>query len=79
MALLPVAGMKIYIGDVMDDQATDFVEADFTTANASPDAWIWSTAGNRWGRSATAPPISPPSSSTAAEPFIRRAPRTRPR
>lgn len=40
MALLPVAGMKIYIGAVMDDQAADFAEADFTAANASPDSWI---------------------------------------
>lgn len=38
MALLPVAGMRIYIGNVMDDQSTDFVEADFTAE--SPDSWI---------------------------------------
>lgn len=40
MALLPVAGMSLYIGAVMSDQADDFVEADFTAANASPDSWI---------------------------------------
>lgn len=40
MALLPVAGMRFYIGKVMDDQATDFVESDFTTVHASPDAWV---------------------------------------
>ncbi len=47
MALLPVAGMRIYIGNQMDDQATDFVEADFTAE--SPDSWIeidgWQTMG----------------------------------
>lgn len=40
MSLLPVAGMKLYIGRVLADQADDFVEADFTALNASPDAWI---------------------------------------
>jgi hypothetical protein len=32
--------MKIYIGATMNDQASDFVEADFTAANASPDSWV---------------------------------------
>ena len=49
MALLPVAGMKIYIGKVLNDQAADFVASDFTTLNASPDAWTlidgWETMG----------------------------------
>src|SRR4051812_24406749 len=49
MALLPVAGMKIYIGKTLSDQAADFVASDFTTLNASPDAWIlidgWETMG----------------------------------
>lgn len=49
MSLLPVAGLKIYIGSVMSDQAADFVEADFTAANASPDSWVlidgWETMG----------------------------------
>jgi hypothetical protein len=40
MALFPVAGMKLYIGATMNDSATDFVEADFTGANASPDSWV---------------------------------------
>jgi hypothetical protein len=40
MALLPIAGMKMYIGATMNDQAADFVAADFTAANASPDSWI---------------------------------------
>jgi len=40
MALLPVAGLKIYIGSTMSDSATDFVEADFTGVNASPDSWV---------------------------------------
>ena len=40
MALLPVAGMKLYQGAVMNDQASDFVEADFIAANASPDSWV---------------------------------------
>lgn len=39
MALYPVAGLRLYIGAIMEDQATDFVESDFTTANASPDSW----------------------------------------
>lgn len=38
--LNPVAGMRFYIGKVMETQATDFTESDFTTANASPDAWV---------------------------------------
>lgn len=29
MALYPVAGMKIYIGGVLADKATDFIESDF--------------------------------------------------
>jgi hypothetical protein len=49
MALLPVAGMNIYIGKTMADSANDFVASDFTTLNASPDAWIlidgWETMG----------------------------------
>ena len=40
MALLPVAGMKIYIGAVLNDKSTDFIASDFTSANASPDSWI---------------------------------------
>jgi hypothetical protein len=40
MALLPVAGMKLYIGSTLSDSATDFVEADFTGVNASPDSWV---------------------------------------
>lgn len=35
MALYPVAGCKFYIGGVMDDQADDFVEADF-----SGETWV---------------------------------------
>lgn len=31
MALHPVAGARIYIGQQLDDQSTDFVEADFST------------------------------------------------
>jgi hypothetical protein len=38
--LMPVAGMRFYIGKVMETQATDFVASDFTTAHASPDAWV---------------------------------------
>lgn len=49
MALLPVAGMKIYIGHTMSDSADDFTESDFTGANASPDSWVlidgWETMG----------------------------------
>lgn len=37
MSLHPIAGMKIYIGIAMDDQADDFIESDFTSI--SPDPW----------------------------------------
>ncbi len=40
MALNPVAGMKFYIGSTLSDSSTDFAEADFTAANASPDSWV---------------------------------------
>lgn len=47
--LIPVAGLRFYIGKTMTTQATDFVASDFTTANASPDAWVevdgWETMG----------------------------------
>ncbi len=49
MALLPVAGMKIYMGAVLNDKSTDFVASDFTSVNGSPDSWIlidgWETMG----------------------------------
>ncbi len=49
MSLLPVAGMKIYIGSVLADSSSDFVAGDFTGANASPDSWVlidgWETMG----------------------------------
>jgi hypothetical protein len=49
MSLLPVAGMTIAIGKTMSDSASDFVASDFTSLNASPDAWInidgWETMG----------------------------------
>ncbi len=45
--LLAVAGQRFYIGNQMDDQATDFVAGDFTAE--SPDSWIevdgWETMG----------------------------------
>ncbi len=40
MALLPVAGMRIYIGKQLDDKATDFIASDFTSTHTSPDAWV---------------------------------------
>ena len=49
MSLLPVAGMRIYIGHVMEDQSTDFVANDFTSIHTSPNAWTeidgWETMG----------------------------------
>ncbi len=45
----PIADMKIYIGKTMNTSSSAFVESDFTTANASPDAWVlidgWETMG----------------------------------
>ena len=40
MALFPVAGMKIYIGQVLSDKSTDFVESDFNTQSWTEiDGW----------------------------------------
>ncbi len=49
MSLLAVAGQKFYIGHVMEDSASDFIETDFTSIHASPNAWTevdgWETMG----------------------------------
>jgi hypothetical protein len=40
MSLYPVAGCKLYIGGVLSDKATDFVEADFTSQTwVEIDGW----------------------------------------
>lgn len=40
MSLYPVAGSKLYIGGVLADKATDFVEADFTSQTwTAIDGW----------------------------------------
>ena len=40
MSLHPVAGSKLYIGGVLADKATDFVEADFTSQTwVAIDGW----------------------------------------